>query len=378
MLAAERLAAPDADGLLRFLTCGSVDDGKSTLIGRLLLDTKSILADALHAIERTSQARARGGGPLAPHRRPAGRARAGHHHRRRVPLLLRPARASTSSPTRPGHEQYTRNMVTAASTANLADDPGRRAQGRAHADAAPLVPRAPGRHPAPRRRGEQDGPRRLVGRGVRADPRRVPGVRGKLGISDVRFIPLSALEGDMVVERGANLPWYGGPTLLELLEDAPPCARRGSGAVPVPRPVGLPAPDARAPRLPRLHGRVESGEIRVGDAVQVLPSGRTTRVKEIRLHDESLARAVSEQSVTLLLEDELDISRGDLLVRAGEAPEPDAQGRRDAVLALGAAARGRTQYLVRHTTREVRATIARSATGVDLGELASGPPPPSP
>ena len=120
-------------------------------------------------------------------------------------------------------------------------------------------------------------------------------------------------------------------------------------------------------------GRVESGEIRVGDAVQVLPSGRTTRVKEIRLHDESLARAVSEQSVTLLLEDELDISRGDLLVRAGEAPEPTRKV--DAMLCWLSErplAAGR-KYLVRHTTRDVRATIAEVGYRVDLGELAERP-----
>jgi sulfate adenylyltransferase subunit 1 len=120
-------------------------------------------------------------------------------------------------------------------------------------------------------------------------------------------------------------------------------------------------------------GRVESGEIRVGDAVQVLPSGHTTRVKEIRLHDVSLARAVSEQSVTLLLEDELDVSRGDLVVRAGEAPEPTRKV--DAMLCWLSEtplATGR-RYLVRHTTREVRATISEIAYRVDLADLAEQP-----
>jgi len=195
----------------------------------------------------------------------------------------------------------------------------------------------------------------------------------KLGIADVRFIPLSALRGDMVVDRGANLPWYGGPTLLELLEDAPPGHAEG------PEPFRFPVQWVCRPQTLEHHdfrgymGRVESGEIRVGDAVQVLPSGRTTRVKEIRLHEESLARAVSEQSVTLLLEDELDISRGDLLVRAGEAPEPTRKV--DAMLCWLSErplAAGR-KYLVRHTTRDVRATIAEVGYRVDLGELAERP-----
>jgi sulfate adenylyltransferase subunit 1 len=373
MLAAERLAAPAADSLLRFLTCGSVDDGKSTLIGRLLLDTKSILADALHAIERTSRRRGLEAVDLSL-------LTDGLQAEREQGITIDVAHRYFSTGTRkyiiadaPGHEQYTRNMVTAASTASLAvilvdARKGVLTQTRRHSYIAHLV----GIPHLVVAVNKMD----LVGwseaafERIRAD---YLSFAARLGIGDVRFIPLSALEGDMVVERGANLSWYDGPTLLELLEDASP-ARDGG-----PEPFRFPVQWVCRPQTLEHHdfrgymGRVESGEIRVGDAVQVLPSGHTTRVKELRLHDAALARAVSEQSVTILLEDELDISRGDLLVRAGEAPEPARKV--DAMLCWLSErplATGR-RYLVRHTTREVRATIAEIGYRVDLAELTERP-----
>ena len=373
MLAAEQLAAPTEDGLLRFLTCGSVDDGKSTLIGRLLLDTKSILADALHAIERTSHRRGLEAVDLSL-------LTDGLQAEREQGITIDVAYRYFSTGTRkyiiadaPGHEQYTRNMVTAASTANLAiilvdARKGVLTQTRRHSYLAHLVG-IPHLVVAVNKMDLVDWSAEVFER-IRAEYLEFA---ARLGIADVRFIPLSALRGDMVVDRGANLPWYGGPTLLELLEDAPPGHAEG------PEPFRFPVQWVCRPQTLEHHdfrgymGRVESGEIRVGDAVQVLPSGRTTRVKEIRLHDESLARAVSEQSVTLLLEDELDISRGDLLVRAGEAPEPTRKV--DAMLCWLSErplAAGR-KYLVRHTTRDVRATIAEVGYRVDLGELAERP-----
>jgi len=195
----------------------------------------------------------------------------------------------------------------------------------------------------------------------------------KLGIRDVRFIPISALKGDMVVERGRDLDWYDGPTLLEILETAPPAHTETEERFRFPvqwvcRPQTLEHHDFRG-----YAGRVDSGEIAVGDAVQVLPSGRTTRVKEILLGDEPLRRAVSEQSVTLVLEDDVDVSRGDMLVRPDEAPRTIRSV--DAVvcwLSERPLSRAR-RYLVRHTTRESKAQLAEIAWRVDLGALEQVP-----
>ena len=251
-----------------------MDDGKSTLIGRLLLDTKSILADALHAIERTSRRRGLEAVDLSL-------LTDGLQAEREQGITIDVAYRYFSTGTRkyiiadaPGHEQYTRNMVTAASTANLAvilvdARKGVLTQTRRHSYLAHLV----GIPHLVVAVNKMD----LVGwsRGrVRADPRRLPGLRGEArhrGRPLPPACPPSA--GDMVVERGANLGWYDGPTLLELLERAPPrtpsgpsaSASRSSGSA---GPQTLEHHDFRG-----FTGRVESGEIAVGDAVQVLPSG---------------------------------------------------------------------------------------------------------
>jgi sulfate adenylyltransferase subunit 1 len=361
------------DSLLRFLTCGSVDDGKSTLIGRLLVDTKSILADALHAVERTSRRRGLDAIDLSLFTD-------GLQAEREQGITIDVAYRYFSTGTRkyiiadaPGHEQYTRNMVTAASTANLAvilvdARRGVLTQTRRHSYLAHLV----GIPHLVVAVNKMD----LVGwsearfEELRAD---YLAFAAKLGIEDVRFIPISALLGDGVVERGANLAWYAGPTLLEILESAPTAHSEHA------EPFRFPVQWVCRPNLPEHHdfrgymGQVESGEVAVGDEVQVLPSGRATRVKELRLGDASLPRAVSEQSVTILLEDDVDVSRGDMIVRAGEAPP--AAKKIDATLCwlsetpLSPARR----YLVRHTTRETRAQIAEIAHRVDLADLERRP-----
>ena len=360
-------------GLLRFLTCGSVDDGKSTLIGRLLLDTKSILADALHAIERTSRRRGQEGVDLSL-------LTDGLQAEREQGITIDVAYRYFSTGRRkyiiadaPGHEQYTRNMVTAASTAHLAvilvdARKGVLTQTRRHAYIAHLVG-IPHLVIAVNKM-DLAGWSREVFEAICAE---VLAFAAKLGIPDVRFIPISALQGDMIVERGTRLGWYRGPTLLEVLESAPAAhtERREVFRFPVQwvcRPQTPEHPDFRG-----YAGRVESGEIAVGDAVSVLPSGRTTRVKEIRLGETPLRRAVSEQSVTLLLEDDLDVSRGDLLVRAGEAPEP---ARTVDALVCWLSERPLSparRYLVRHTSRETRARLARVAWRVDLAALEQVP-----
>ncbi len=271
---------PPADrGLLRFLTCGSVDDGKSTLIGRLLVDTRSVLADALSAIERTSRApRARGGGPVAAHRRPAGRARAGDHHRRRLPLLLhrhpqvhhrRRARA------RAVHPQHGDRRLDRPPGAH----PGGRAQGRRHPDPAPRRHRPPARHPAPGRRGEQDGPGGLVGGGVRRHRARRPRLR-RAARHRRRALPPHV--GPRRRHGGGawppSSPGTAGRPCSSILEAAPAAHTEG------PERLRFPVQWVCRPHSEAHHdfrgfaGRVESGEVAVGDEVQVLPSGRGTRV----------------------------------------------------------------------------------------------------
>ncbi|HET8542130.1 MAG TPA: GTP-binding protein, partial [Anaeromyxobacter sp.] len=269
----------------------------------------------------------------------------------------------------PGHEQYTRNMVTAASTAHLAiilvdARKGVLTQTRRHSYVAHLVG-IPHLVVAVNKMDLVGWSAEVFAR-IRAD---YLAVAEKLGIRDVRFIPISALEGDMIVERGDRLGWYDGPTLLEILESAPAAHTEGREAFRFPvqwvcRPQTLEHHDFRG-----FAGRIESGEIAVGDEVQVLPSGVTTRVKEIRLGEAPLASATSEQSVTILLEDEVDVSRGDLLVRPGEAPPVTRHV--DAILCwLSERPLSRARrYLVRHTTRESKAQVAEIAWGLDLRTL---------
>jgi sulfate adenylyltransferase subunit 1 len=178
----------------------------------------------------------------------------------------------------------------------------------------------------------------------------------RTGIGGVRFVPLSALTGDMVVDRGDNLPWYDGPTLLQILETAEAPSTLAAGAFRFP--VQYVSRPTEA--LPRGYmGRVEAGSIAVGDAVTVLPSGRITRVRDIRTWDGRQTHALLHDAVTLVLEDAIDVSRGDMLVAGG--PSPVIARSVEATLCwLGEAALDtRRAYLLRHTTREVRARVER-------------------
>jgi len=354
MSALERLDALD-HGVLRFLTAGSVDDGKSTLIGRLLYDTKAILADQLAAIERTSQRRGQSldlslltDGLVAE---------------REQGITIDVAYRYFATALRkfiiadaPGHEQYTRNMVTAASTAHLAillvdARHGIVTQTRRHATLAHLL-----------------GIPHLV---VAVNKMDLVGYRAEAfaaiaddflafaersGITDVRFVPMSALEGGMVVDRGERLGWYDGPTLLQILETAELPASLASAPFRFPvQYVARPTPGQ-----PRGYmGRIESGSIAVGERVRILPSGRTTQVRELRTREGSPRCAGLHAGVTLILADEIDVSRGDLIVRADHAPEL----RRSlgaTVCWLGDTPLDtRRKYLLRHTTREVRARVDR-------------------
>jgi len=371
MSAIEHLPGID-NGLLRFLTCGSVDDGKSTLIGRLLYDTKTILADTLHAIARTSERRGLETVDLSL-------LTDGLLAEREQGITIDVAYRYFSTGRRkyiiadaPGHEQYTRNMVTAASTANLAiilidARKGVLTQTRRHSYLAHLV----GIPHIVVAINKMD----LVG----YDQATFDRIRGEylefaatLGIGDVTFIPLSALNGDMIVDRGGRLDWYSGPTLLDILENAPTAHSERDER------FRFPVQYVCRPQKsgdPRLHdyrgfmGRVESGEIAVGDEVLILPSEKRTRVKAIEIHGRSLPLGIAEQSITLLLEDEVDVSRGDMIVRSQESAL--VTRRIEAMLCwLGDTALDpQRKYLIRQTTRETKAVIASIDYRLDINTL---------
>jgi sulfate adenylyltransferase subunit 1 len=356
MAARETLDVVD-HGVLRFLTAGSVDDGKSTLIGRLLYDTRSILADQLAAIERTSRRR---GQALD-----LSLLTDGLTAEREQGITIDVAYRFFATALRkfivadaPGHVQYTRNMVTAASTAQLAillvdARHGVVDQTRRHATLAHLVG-VPHLVVAVNKMDLAGYSEEAFG-AVVADFR---AFADRHGIGNVRFVPLSALEGDMVVDRGDRMPWYDGPTLLQILETAE-----------------APLPPANAPfRLPvqyvmrptaghsrRYLGRVESGAIAVGDAVTVLPGGQTSRVHAIRTFDRVRGEAGLHDSIGIELDDEIDVSRGDLIVRAHAAPAPTRTLDADIAWLGTAPLDSRRTYALRHTTREVRARVARVA-----------------
>mgnify|MGYP000989601195 CR=1 FL=1 len=360
-------------GLLRFLTCGNVDDGKSTLIGRLLYDTKSILTDTLHSLKRTSEKRGLDAVDLSL-------LTDGLQAEREQGITIDVAYRYFSTGSRkyiiadaPGHEQYTRNMVTAASTANLAiilvdARKGVQTQTLRHATITRLMG-IPHIIVAVNKM-DLVAYDESVYESIKSDFLETVARLGVAGrAQDVAFVPISALNGDLVVDRGEAMSWYEGPTLLEMLEESP------AAHTEVAESFRFPVQYVCRPQVAgdqELHdyrgymGRVESGEVRVGDEVVVLPSGRRTRVRSIELGGQELEAAIHEQSVTLLLEGDQDVSRGDLIVKAGE--EPEVLKEFDAMLCWleEQSSVPRRKYILRHTTRETRAIVADIEYRLDI------------
>ena len=368
---------PDIDnGLLRFITCGSVDDGKSTLIGRLLWDTRTILADTLHAIEKTSLKRGNAEIDLSL-------ITDGLQAEREQGITIDVAYRYFSTGRRkyiigdsPGHEQYTRNMVTAASTANLAvilidARKGMLTQTRRHSFLTKLLG-VPNIVVAVNKMDLVDYDQATFDQ-ICADYRKFA---AQIGLGNLHFIPMSALTGEMLVDRGDRMPWYAGPTLLEILEATPSAHSERDERFRFP--VQYVCRPLRADR-PELHdyrgfmGRIESGSISVGDEVMVLPSERRSRVREIQLGEVALGTAGAEQSVTLLLEDEIDISRGDMIVKPHQLAL--VTRRVEAMLCWFSetALDPRRKYVLRHTTREARAMIDAISYRVDVNSLEEHP-----
>lgn len=363
------------DSLLRFMTCGSVDDGKSTLIGRLLYDTKTILADTLTQIEKTSKKRGMEAVDLSL-------LTDGLQAEREQGITIDVAYRYFSTGTRkyiiadaPGHEQYTRNMVTAASTANLAiilidARKGVLTQTRRHSYLAHLVG-IPHIVVAINKMDLVDYDQTVFDK-IKADYTAFAQEIGLAQARDIRFIPMSALNGDMLVDRLDSMSWYKGETLLEMLEKAPAAHTEQSEEFRFPvqfvcRPHASADHDLHDFR--GFMGRVESGDIAVGDAVTVLPNGYQSKVKQILLGETPLQSAQTEQSITLLLEDEIDTSRGDMIVKSDANVAPVKQIEAHVCWLSETPLSTSRMYVIRHTTRESKAKVGTISYKVDVNTL---------
>ena len=312
------LEAHEHKSLLRFITCGSVDDGKSTLIGRLLYESKLVFEDHLTALEADSKKVGTQGGELDFALLVDGLAA-----EREQGITIDVAYRFFSTERRkfivadtPGHEQYTRNMVTGASTASLAvvmidARKGVLVQTRRHSYLVSLLGI---RHVvlAVNKLDLMDYSQEVYDEIV-ADYR---AFAAEIGIEHITAIPMSALRGDNIVERSPNTPWYTGPTIIEHLETVEIDDDVGT------KPFRMPVQWVNRPDLDfrGFSGLIVGGTVRAGDRVRVLPSGRESTVARIVTFDGDLDRAVTNQSVTLTLADEIDISRGDVVVAADEPP----------------------------------------------------------
>ncbi|HSG87694.1 MAG TPA: sulfate adenylyltransferase subunit CysN [Pseudomonadales bacterium] len=361
------LAEHERKEILRFLTCGSVDDGKSTLIGRLLHDSKMIYEDQLAAIRKESVKSGTQGDEID-----LALLVDGLQAEREQGITIDVAYRYFSTTKRkfiiadcPGHEQYTRNMVTGASTCDAAvilidASQGVLTQTRRHTFIASLL-----------------GIRHVIVAInkmdlVDFDEARFEAIKAdylafanRLGIDDLHFIPMSALKGDNVVEPSAHMPWYQGATLMYLLETVHVGGERTHTDFRFPvQWVNRPDSSFRG-----YSGTVESGAVKVGDEVMVLPSRRTTKVERIVTFDGDLPEAAAPLAVTLTLAEEIDISRGDMIVRSSNLPA--IRSRFDAMLVWMVdepLVPGR-EYIFKHTTRQVTGTVSAIRHRVDVNTL---------
>lgn len=355
--------------LLRFITAGSVDDGKSTLIGRLLHDSKSIFEDQYSAISKTSEKRGMTAVDLSL-------LTDGLQAEREQGITIDVAYRYFATPKRkfiigdtPGHEQYTRNMVTAASTANLVlilvdARRGVLVQTRRHTYLAHLV-----------------GIPHIVLAVNKMDMVDYSQTRydeicaeylafaAQLGLHDVTCVPLSALAGDMLVDRGDKLNWYQGTTLMDLLE-----------SVAIDDDINTtdfryPVQWVCRPQTDEYHdfrgymGRIESGAVAVGDAITVLPGGRSTHVKQIVTYEGNLQHAYAPQSIAITLDDEIDVSRGDMFVKSSTLPTVAKEFEAMLCWLSEAPLDKNRKYLIKHTTRIVKCVFSRLDYRVEMSSL---------
>jgi len=354
--------------LLRFLTCGSVDDGKSTLIGRLLHDTKMIYEDQLAAIKKDSVKHGTTGAGEVD----LALLTDGLKAEREQGITIDVAYRYFSTDKRkfiiadtPGHEQYTRNMATGASTCQLAiilidARHGVMTQTRRHSFIVSLL-----------------GIKHIV---VAINKMDIAGFSqetfdrikaeyeifaAKLGLKNIMFIPMSALKGDNVVDKSPSMPWYTGPALLDHLETVPLAADDAS------QPMRFPVQYVIRPNLNfrGFAGTLASGVLRTGDAVMALPSGKKSTVKSIVTFDGELTQAFSPQAINVTLADEIDVSRGDMLVHAAAAPFLAREFEAMVVWMNEHAFVPGKSYWIKQTTRTVTGEIAELRYGVDVNTL---------
>lgn len=362
--------------VLRFLTCGSVDDGKSTLIGRLLFDTKTILTDTLSQIEKSSKKRGMSAIDLSL-------ITDGLQAEREQGITIDVAYRYFSTGTRkyiiadaPGHEQYTRNMVTAASTSQLAiilidARKGILTQTKRHSYLTKLV-----------------GIKHIVIAVnkmdlIDYDESKYQSIcddykifASAIGLdqsgTNIQFIPMSALNGDMIVDRSNFINWYKGPTLLEVLESLDTREDIKESALRLPIQYVCRPRDSDNKELHDFRafmGRIESGLLQINDKIKVLPSNQESTIKEIRIGDKILKKGIFEESVTVSLHDEIDVSRGDMLVHVNDNLTAT-KGFTAKVCWLSETnlSPNRT-YLVMHTSRTSKAKIASINSKVNINTL---------
>ena len=353
--------------LLRFITCGSVDDGKSTLIGRLLYESKLVFEDHLAALEADSAKVGTQGGDLDFALLVDGLAA-----EREQGITIDVAYRFFSTEKRkfivadtPGHEQYTRNMVTGASTADVAvilidARQGVLTQTRRHSFLVSLL--GIGKVVVAINKLDIVDYSQQVFNDIRADYK---AFADELGLKNVTFIPMSALKGDNILERSPNTPWYDGPALMDYLEtvEIDDESRSGSFRMPV-QWVNRPNLDFRG-----FCGLIVGGTIATGDRVRVLPSGRTSTIASIATYDGDLTEAITGQSVTLTLTDEIDISRGDVIATADDPPGVGDQFEADLVWMSEETLHPGRSYLLKLGTRTVRASVAAPKYRIDVNSF---------
>ena len=365
--------------ILRLNTCGSVDDGKSTLIGRLLYDSRSLMEDQIEALERSADLT--GGGQID-----LSAVTDGLRAEREQGITIDVAYRYFATPRRrfiiadtPGHVQYTRNMVTGASSANLSivlvdARQGVTEQSRRHTCIASLL-RIPHLVIAVNKMDLVDWSEERFIEIRDQFEEFLP----RLDVKDVQFIPLSALTGDNVVETSKHTSWYPGPTLLGHLEGVHIGSDWNLNGLRLPiQWVNRP----NRPTDPGLHdfrgfsGQVAGGIVRAGQRVMVLPSGLVSIVKQIWTYDGPLEEAFCPQSITLLLEDDIDVSRGDMIIGPDNLPGASTDlHARVCWMHSRPLQRGR-KYLLRHTTRSVQAAVADIEDRIDMTTLEPEPDPP--
>ncbi len=355
--------------LLRFTTAGSVDDGKSTLIGRLLYDSKSIFEDQMDQVAKSSERKGLEHTDLAL-------LTDGLKDEREQGITIDVAYRYFATPKRkfiiadtPGHIQYTRNMVTGASTANCAlllvdARKGVIEQTQRHSIIASLL-KIPHVIVCINKMDLVDYSEEVFEK-IKED---YEAFASKLEVKDVRFIPISALNGDNVVNRSENMSWYEGSTLLYTLENI----HIGSDYNHID--CRFPVQTVIRPKNDKYHdyrgyaGRIASGVFKPGDEITVMPSGFSSKIKSIDTYDGEIEEAFAPMSVTIQLEDEIDIGRGDMIVRTGNKP----QAIQDIEVMIcwlnvnGPKPKGK--YLLRHTTSEVKTMIQEISYKLDISTL---------